>query len=104
MLTRRACLLHDDLADHAGALVGLAEVAVLASGVKLGGVALPGSVQVVVVGQSVGVHASLRDKQQQQGRDAGSWLLVEDSCDVAAWRDRACAVHPEPGDDPAADC
>jgi hypothetical protein len=42
-------LLHNDLADHAGSLVGLAVVAVLAGSVELGGVALSGSVQVVIV-------------------------------------------------------
>jgi sorbitol-specific phosphotransferase system component IIBC len=53
-------LLDNDLALHASTLVGLAVVAVLASGGELGGHLLSRGVQVVLVAQSVGVLAGLQ--------------------------------------------
>lgn len=54
-----AHLLHNDLALHASARVWLAVVLVGASSVELGAVLLPWSVQVVLMGQSLSVDASL---------------------------------------------
>ena len=59
-------LLDDDGALHAGALVGLAVVAVGAGGVELVGHLLAGAVEVVLVGDGVGVDAG------------GDVVLVED--------------------------
>lgn len=59
-------LLDDDGALHAGALVGLAVVAVGAGGVELVGNLLAGAVEVVLVGDGVGVDAG------------GDVVLVED--------------------------
>ena len=59
-------LLDDDGALHAGALVGLAVVAVGAGGVELVGHLLAGAVEVVLVGDGIGVDAG------------GDVVLVED--------------------------
>jgi len=59
-------LLDDDGALHAGALVGLAVVAVGAGGVELVGHLLAGAVEVILVGDGVGVDAG------------GDVVLVED--------------------------
>lgn len=79
---RRSCLLHNDLADHAGTLVGLAVVAVLAGGVELGGGLLAGGVQVVLMGQGISVHAGLhigteREESSRSGLETCG-LRVED--------------------------
>ena len=54
-------LLDNDAANHAGALVGLAVVAVLASGVEGELVGLTGGVQVVLAGELVSVHSLLQN-------------------------------------------
>ncbi len=53
-------LVDDDLALHAGTLVGLAVVVVLASHIKLGGHRLAGGVEVVLMVQARHVHARLQ--------------------------------------------
>lgn len=60
MLSKKATNLHDDLALHASALVGLAVVLVGTGGVELGGHALSGGVQVLLAAEILHVHAGLR--------------------------------------------
>lgn len=72
-------LLHNDLADHAGTLVGLAVVAVAASGGELGGELLAGGVEQVVSADGVSAHAGLQKPGAQQRRsDQLSILGIQD--------------------------
>ena len=52
------CLLHNDLSLHACSLMWLAVVAVLSGNIKLGGGSLTWGIQVVLVGQSLGIGSS----------------------------------------------
>lgn len=72
-------LLHNDLADHASALVGVAVVPVGTGGGELGGVLLAGGVQQVVAGQGISVDAGLRGESGKGGRVStvgteGKWV------------------------------
>lgn len=53
--------LDNDLAGHASALMGLAVIAVLSGGVKLGGHSLSRGVEVVLVAQLVSVGSRLHN-------------------------------------------
>lgn len=72
------CLLHNDLASHAGALVGLAVVAVLSRLGELAGHLLARSVQVILVGQRFSVDAALQITQEQVSKQQlGKSLLAK---------------------------
>jgi hypothetical protein len=72
-----ARLLHDDLAHHAGALVGLAVVRVRARGVEGVGHLITGAVQVVLVGDGIRVHTLLEGRHQDENATtSGSYMEV----------------------------
>lgn len=67
------CLLHDDLADHLGGLVGLAVVVVGASLVEGHDVLVAGGVEVVLGGDGISINASLGG---EKGRNGGGGPLM----------------------------